>query len=59
MIKNLLYICLFLTFFSCQFFDVKKKSSTDEKPIAKVYDFFLYKKDIVKLLPRNISGKDS
>jgi len=59
MIKRLLYICLFLTFVSCQFFDLEKKSTKVEKPIAKVYNLFLYKKDIVKLIPKNISGKDS
>ena len=59
MIKRFLYICLFLTFVSCQFFDLEKKSTKVEKPIAKVYNLFLYKKDIVKLIPKNISGKDS
>lgn len=59
MIKRLLYICLFLTFVSCQFFDLEKKRTKVEKPIAKVYNLFLYKKDIVKLIPKNISGKDS
>ncbi|MBL4642326.1 MAG: hypothetical protein JKY44_01920 [Flavobacteriaceae bacterium] len=57
--KRLLYICLFLTFVSCQFFDLEKKSTKVEKPIAKVHNLFLYKKDIVKLIPKNISGKDS
>ena len=59
MIRNLLYICLFLTFISCQFFDFEKKSTNEEKPIAKVYNSLLFKKDIEKLIPRNISGRDS
>jgi len=59
MIKRGLYIGLILTFVSCQFFDLEKKSTKMEKPIAKVYNLFLYKKDIVKLIPINISGKDS
>lgn len=59
MIKRGLYIGVFLTFVSCQFFDLEKKSTKMEKPIAKVYNLFLYKKDIVKLIPKNISGKDS
>jgi len=59
MIKRGLYIGLILTFVSCQFFDLEKKSTKMEKPIAKVHNLFLYKKDIVKLIPINISGKDS
>ena len=59
MIKKPLYICLFLTFFSCQFFDIENKKSIDNVPIAKVYNSFLYKRDIVKLIPKNISGEDS
>ncbi len=59
MIKKLLYICFLSTFVSCQFFDFEKKSAKVDRPIAKVYNSFLYKKDIVKLLPENISGKDS
>ena len=59
MIKRLLYICLFSILVSCQFFDFEKKSGVEDKPIAKVYNSYLYKKDILKLLPKNISGKDS
>ncbi|MFT4575147.1 MAG: hypothetical protein ACI9SI_000045 [Polaribacter sp.] len=59
MIKRLLYICLFSTFVSCQFFDFEKKSSKEDTPIAQVYNSFLYKKNIIKLIPENISGKDS
>ena len=59
MIKRLLYICFFSTLVSCQFFDFEKKSNKEDTPIAKVYNSFLYKKDIIKLLPKNIYGKDS
>jgi hypothetical protein len=59
MIKRLLYLYFFSTLVSCQFFDFEKKSNKEDTPIAKVYNSFLYKKDIVKLLPKNISGKDS
>jgi len=59
MIKRLLCISMLLTFVSCQFFDLEKKRTTMEKPIAKVHNLFLYEKDIAKLIPKNISGKDS
>ena len=59
MTKNLLHICLCLTFVSCQFFDIEKKNEKVEPPIAEVYNSFLYQRDIVKLMPRNISSKDS
>jgi hypothetical protein len=59
MIKRLLYISLVSILVSCQFFDFEKKSGLEDKPIAKVYNSYLYKKDILKLLPKNISGKDS
>ena len=57
--KKVLNICIFLTFASCQFFDFEKKNDKVARPIAQVYNSFLYKKDIVKLLPRNISNNDS
>ena len=57
--NKLLFIGLLLSFYSCQFFDLEKKTNTTEKPIAKVYNSYLYKKDISKLLPKNIYGKDS
>lgn len=59
MTKNLLHICLCLIFISCQFFDVEKKNEKRETPIAQVYNLFLYQRDMVKLMPRNISSKDS
>jgi len=57
--NRLLCIGFIFTFVSCQFFDLEKKQPTIERPIAQVYNLFLYKKDIVKLIPKNISGKDS
>ncbi len=59
MIKKAVFIGVVLTFSSCQYFDFEKKANTNEKPIAKVYNSFLYKKDIARLLPKNLSNKDS
>lgn len=59
MSKKGMYICLFLTLASCQFFDFEKKSNQEDKPIAKVYNSYLFNKDIIKLIPENLKGKDS
>ena len=57
--KKLLLFFLLLAFSSCQFFDFAKKNNSIEKPIAKVYNSYLYKKDIEKLIPASIVGRDS
>jgi hypothetical protein len=53
-----LYICLLLIFSisisSCNWF-----SSTNEKPIARAYDKYLYEKDLEGIIPQDISGADS
>jgi hypothetical protein len=59
MIKKGLYIYLLLTLVSCQFFDFEKKSDHTDKPIATVYNSFLYKEDVLKLIPKNLSKNDS
>ena len=38
---------------------LKKKSNQEDKPIAKVYNSYLFNKDIIKLIPENLKGKDS
>ena len=57
--KNLVYVFLLMTFSSCQFFDFGKKEVVQEKPIASVYNSYLFKKDIASLVPKNSSKNDS
>ncbi|MET2984058.1 peptidyl-prolyl cis-trans isomerase [Aureibaculum conchae] len=47
------YIILIFVIFSC------KRAEDEGKPIAKVYEAFLYEKDIEEILPENISKEDS
>ena len=47
------YIILIFVIFSC------KRTEDEGKPIAKVYEAFLYEKDIEEILPENISKEDS
>ncbi|MDY7395155.1 peptidyl-prolyl cis-trans isomerase [Aureibaculum sp. 2210JD6-5] len=47
------YIFLILVIFSCH------QKEDEGKPVAKVYDTFLYEKDIKEILPENISKEDS
>lgn len=46
-------LALVLVIFSC------KRTEDEGNPVAKVYDTFLYKKDIEEILPENISKEDS
>lgn len=57
--KYFAFIFMFVIIVSCQFLDIEKKSTTLEKPIATVYNFHLYKKDIINLIPKELSKKDS
>lgn len=59
MIRRYWFLIISISFFSCQFFDVEKKSNNAEKPIAKVFNNYLYKKDIENLIPKSVSKKDS
>ena len=59
MIRKSLYISVILLFVSCQFFELEKKSELEKKPIAQVDNVFLYKEDILKLIPQNLSNNDS
>lgn len=45
--------------YSCQYLEFDKKNNNEDKPLAKVYNSFLYKKDIEDLIPKNASKKDS
>ena len=57
--KNyVLYILIVSLFISCDFIP-SFKAKNDEKPIAKVYDKFLYKSVIELHLPNDISKQDS
>lgn len=44
---------------SCDLITFKKQRTQEDKPIATVYNKHLYKKDVVKLLPKNLSKQDS
>ncbi len=57
--KNSVYLCILLSCISCQLFDFEKKDKPVVAPIAQVHNSFLYARDIAKLLPRNLSEKDS
>ena len=57
--KKLAYFFTIVIFSSCQFFDFGKKVTTLEKPIASVYNNYLYSKDIESLIPKNASKSDS
>ncbi len=47
---------LFIFFFSsCNYF----KKNTEEKPLARVYDQYLYSTDLKEILPGNVSKEDS
>ena len=59
MFKKGVYICFMLLMSSCHLFDVGKKEKQTETPIASVHNIYLYKKDIVKLIPKNIAKNDS
>lgn len=57
--KSIPYFFIITIFFSCEFFDFGKKEEFVEKPIASVFNVHLYQKDIVDLLPKNVSKSDS
>lgn len=50
---QLIYILLVFVVFSC------KRTEDDGNPVAKVYETLLYEKDILEILPENISKEDS
>jgi len=60
--RNKLYltlVCFSMLFWttSCRYFSLKR--SDKQNAIARVYDSYLYKKDIKNLVPKNIDKKDS
>ncbi|NVK53650.1 MAG: hypothetical protein HWD85_12010 [Flavobacteriaceae bacterium] len=59
MVKKGIIILLAIAFTSCDFFDFSKKEKIVENPIASVYNQYLYKSDILHLIPKEISSKDS
>lgn len=59
MYKKLIFLFLTIAFSSCQYFDFGNNGDVLEKPIASVNKSYLYRKDIVTLLPRNLSKSDS
>lgn len=57
--RKLLLIGLLFFIVSCQYFDFEKKEKSKMKPIAKVYNSFLYQQEIIKYFPKSISTNDS
>ncbi|HMC00555.1 MAG TPA: hypothetical protein VKN14_05910 [Flavobacteriaceae bacterium] len=53
--KSSIVIVLLVLFFSCHFF----KEEEDRTPVARVKDKFLYKEDIINLVPENSTKEDS
>ena len=54
--KILLCVFTAVLLFSC---GGKKKEESTEKPVARVYDVFLYPADLKNIVPHDISAKDS
>lgn len=57
--KFFLLLLSLLLLTSCDLITLKKQRTQDVKPIATVYNKHLYKKDIMNLLPKNMSKEDS
>lgn len=55
-----LTICMFLfVVFLLSSCDLKKDENLTEKPVARVYEMYLYPSDLKNILPQDISAKDS
>lgn len=53
--KSILYCTIIIsTLFSC-----KKEDKVQKEAIARVFDSYLYKQDVIKQLPQDITGNDS
>ncbi len=57
--KKYILLVALISLISCDFVGFKKEKTREDKPIASVYNKHLFKKDIIGLLPLNISKKDS
>ncbi|MGB1041770.1 MAG: hypothetical protein ACPGU6_00110 [Tenacibaculum sp.] len=57
--KKIVFVIAILSMLSCDLITLKSEKITEERPIATVYNKNLYKKDIIDLLPKGISKKDS
>lgn len=57
--KCLHYILIIVFLFSCDSFDIQKKDTLIELPIATVYGENLFKDDVAYLLPKNLDSNDS
>lgn len=60
--KSLYILPLIVLLSSCEFFQVKKETTegiSQEKPIARAHDAFLYKEDIESMVPNGMSAVDS
>lgn len=50
-------VCVLIT--SCDLVSIKKEKVRDERPIATVNETNLYKRDIISMIPKNLSKQDS
>lgn len=58
--NKIVYILILFSFFGCQYLPkVKKGQIREGKVIARVYENFLYDKDIIDVLPSDLSTSDS
>lgn len=57
--SKLILILLVPIFSACTFLSIKDEAQDNGTPIARVYDRYLNKEDLINIVPEEISGKDS
>jgi hypothetical protein len=57
--KAMIFFLLILTFYSCNYFEVQEKDSSSSEIVAIVNTEKLFRTDLKKILPNNISKEDS
>ncbi len=57
--KKIIYILIFLLTVSCEYLPTFKEELTEDKPLARVHNKFLFEKDIKDLFKSEISEQDS
>jgi len=57
--KAMIFFLLILTFYSCNYFEVQEKDSSSSEIVAIVNTEKLFRTDLKKFLPNNISKEDS
>jgi len=57
--RYILFSGLLVTIVSCQFLGLQQGEETEGSPLARVYDKYLYREDVVDLVPEGIPEVDS